>query len=76
MTSELITTNTNTMTEDMTELTEPKQEPEDEDDRRSPLIRVCDTPSSTRSLQSPSGANTIDYEISYLFTSLFKTFSQ
>ena len=34
------------------EMTEPKQEPP-EDDRESPLIRVCDTPSSTRSLQSP-----------------------
>ena len=50
------------MTEDMTELTEPKQEPEDEDERTSPLIRVCDTPSSTRSLQSPSGEKTSNYE--------------
>ena len=32
---------------------EPKQEPEDDRDTESPLIRVCDTPSSTRS-QSPN----------------------
>ena len=32
---------------------EPKQEPPEDDRGESPLIRVCDTPSSTRSLQSP-----------------------
>ena len=35
------------------ELVEPKTEPEMRPE--SPMIRVCDTPSSTRSMHSPSG---------------------
>ena len=35
------------------ELVEPKTEPEIRPE--SPMIRVCDTPSSTRSMHSPSG---------------------
>ena len=37
-------------------LVEPKVEPESEMTRaESPMIRVCDTPSSTRSINSPPG---------------------
>ena len=39
------------------ELVEPKTEPEMRPE--SPMIRVCDTPSSTRSMHSPSGEVTI-----------------
>ena len=55
------------------ELVEPKTEPEIRPE--SPMIRVCDTPSSTRSMHSPSGEVIIIIIIIIIFWHFFLSIS-